>query len=198
MSEHYFTEKPTSELTTKKVHAFVRGKESTFMTPSGVFSYGRIDRASLLLCESATIKSDWDILDLGCGWGFVGITLKKVFPDTNITMTDVNQRATKLAKENAKHNNTKVIIKYGNLYEPIKNKKFDTILTNPPMKAGRKLCYDIIEQAPKHLKSNGLLQLVANNNKGGKMLKKKMEEVFGNAETIAKKSGFHVYISKVL
>ena len=106
-----------------------------------------------------------------------------------------NEKAVKLAKENIKLNDVKAKLLQGDLYEPVKGKKFDTILVNPPFKAGRKLCFQIIEQAKEHLKKKGALQLVAVHNKGGKVLKEKMEEVFGNAEDLEKKSGYRVYIS---
>lgn len=82
-----------------------------------------------------------------------------------------------------------------NLYNAIREQSFDTIITNPPMKAGREICYQIIEQAKHHLNPNGTLQLVAFHKRGGAMLEKKMQEVFGNVETVAKKSGFRVYVS---
>jgi len=195
-AEHYFTEKPGSALKTKKIQATVRNHIFQFFTVSSVFSHGRIDRGSALLAEHAIVKPQWDVLDLGCGWGLVGIVIKKTFPSTTVVLTDINQRAVKFASQNAKLNHVKLAILQGNLYEPVKQKKFHTIITNPPMKAGRDLCYSIIEQAKKHLKKGGLLQLVALHNRGGLMLAKKMEEVFGNVKTIAKKSGFRVYVSE--
>lgn len=192
-TEHYFTEKPTSPHTIKKVKSRILSHDFIFNTVSGVFSFGRTDIGSLLLVENAIIKDCWDVLDLGCGWGFVGIVIKKQFPNSNVTMTEINERATQCAKTNAKLNKTDVTIIQGNLFESMG--QFDTILVNPPMKAGRKLCYQIIEQSKSHLKKDGLLQLVALRNRGGSMLEKKMKEVFGNVKTIAKKSGFRVYVS---
>lgn len=197
-TEHYFTEKPTSALEIKKVYVQVHHHSFEFMTASGVFSFGRVDTGSILLAENALIKPQWKVLDVGCGWGFVGIVIKKIFPSTDVTLTDINERALKMAKQNAKLNNVKVTLLQGNLYEPVKGMKFDAILTNPPMKAGRELCYQIIEQARGHLEKGGLLQLVALHNRGGAMLEKKMKDIFGNVETIARKSGFRVYMSKNL
>ena len=194
-TEHYFTEKPTSELKTKTISSTVRSHNFTFITPSGVFSFGTIDRASLLLAEHAVIKENTTILDLGCGWGFLGIMIKKVFPATNVWMTDTNERALDFAQQNAKRNNIKLTIMKSNLYNTIREQSFDIIITNPPMKAGREICYQIIEQAKHHLNTNGTLQLVAFHKRGGAMLEKKMQEVFGNVETIAKKSGFRVHVS---
>ncbi len=196
--EHYFTEKPTSELKTKEISALIKNHLFTFLTPSGVFSFARLDKASFLLAQNAVIKPQWKVLDLGCGFGFIGISIKKLFPSTDVYLTDINTRAIKFAKQNSKLNSTKVTVLQGSLYEPVKNIKFDTILVNPPMKAGRELCYKIIEQSKPHLEKGGLLQLVALHNRGGSMLEKKMNEVFSNVTTTAKKSGFRVYVSKLI
>ncbi len=113
-------------------------------------------------------------------------------------MTDINERAIKLSRMNIKLNNIEnVIVKKSNLYGNIEG-EFDAIIINPPQTAGKKVCFEIIEKAKEHLKKNGLLQLVARHNKGGKELEKKMKEVFGNVEEIGKKSGYRVYISKLL
>jgi 16S rRNA G1207 methylase RsmC len=193
-SEHYSTKKPTSPFKTETIDVEISNKTFTFVTPSGVFSFGRVDPASLLLLTSAHIQKSANILDLGCGWGFIGIAIKKLFPNSDVTMVDINERAVQLAKKNAKLNSTRVTILQSNLYEAIPS-QFDAILTNPPMKAGRELCYQIIEQSKSHLKTDGSLSLVALHNRGGAMLEKKMKEVFGNVETVAKKSGFRVYQS---
>lgn len=192
--EHYYTKKPTSEFKTKTISFEISGHQFKFITPSGVFSYGRVDPASLLLLTSAHIPQKANILDLGCGWGFIGIAIKKLFPNTDVTMIDINERALQLAKKNAKLNKTKVTVLQSDLFNAIPP-QFDTILTNPPMKAGRALCYQIIEHSKSHLKLGGSLNLVALHNRGGSMLEKKMKEVFGNVETVAKKSGFRVYQS---
>lgn len=194
-TEHYFTEKPTSELKTKTISSTIRSHNFTFTTPSGVFSFGTIDRASLLLAENAVIKENATILDLGCGWGFLGIVIKKIFPTTTVLMTDTNERALDFAQQNAKRNNVRITIIKSNLYSAVRDQSFDAILTNPPMKAGRETCYKIIEQAKNYLNPNGTFQLVAFHKRGGAMLEKKMQEIFGNVETLAKKSGFRVYVS---
>jgi 16S rRNA (guanine1207-N2)-methyltransferase len=195
MTEHYFTERPTSELKTKILSATIRNHTFEFTTVSGVFSFGRVDRGSIILAENAIVESDWKVLDLGCGWGVIGIVIKKVFPETDVTITDTNIRAIKTARLNAKRNNVKPKVLHGTTYKPVEKQQFDTILLNPPMKAGRELCYKMIEQSIKHLVNRGILQVVAFHNRGGKMLENKMKEVFGNVRTIVKKSGFRVYVS---
>lgn len=193
--QHYYAEKPTSELKLRQIKARLRNKEFKFYTGSGVFSPKRVDPATQLLINKAIIQEKNKILDLCSGYGPIGIAIKKSFPDTEVYLTDINRRAIDLAKKNAALNKVKIKIKIGNLYEPYKEEKFSAILVNPPMAAGRKLCYQIIEEAAKHLEKDGTLQLVARHQKGGKMLEKKMKETFNNVQTIAKKSGFRVYLS---
>ena len=194
MTEHYYSEKQTSKLRIKELNINLRGNKLKFYTGSGIFSIGEIDKGTYLLIDKCIIKDNWSVLDLGCGYGCVGIALANEV--SSVLMTDINERAVKLSRMNIKINkleNIKVI--KSDLYKNVK-KKFDTIITNPPTLAGRKVCFDIIEGAKEHLNKGGLLQLVARHNKGGKILEAKMKEVFGNVKDIAKKSGYRVYISK--
>lgn len=196
MTEHYYSEKQTSKLRIKEIEVNLRGNSLKFYTGSGVFSIGKVDKGTKLLIENCIIKPNWKILDLGSGYGPIGISIAKAFPSTSIVMTDINQRAIKLSKMNIELNNiSNIEVRKSNLYQKIEE-KFNTIITNPPQTAGKKICFSIIEGAKDYLKKNGLLQLVARHNKGGKELEKKMKEVFGNVKDIAKKSGYRVYVSK--
>jgi len=193
--EHYFSEKPKSKLKLNKINTILLGKNFQFYTSPGVFSKNKIDKGTKLLIEKAIIKPKQKILDLGCGYGVIAIVIKKIFPKTDVTALDINERAILLTKKNAKLNNVKIKVIKSNLFDNIKE-KFDVILVNPPQKAGKELCFKIIEESKKHLKPNGILQLVARHNKGGKTLEKKMKEVFNNTTTLAKKAGYRVYLSK--
>lgn len=170
MAEHYYTEQPVSELKIRQIKAILRGKEFSFYTGSGVFSPEKVDIGTALLIKDSIIEPEAKILDLGCGYGPIGIAIKKIFPETKVFMTEINQRAVMLAKKNAKLNTAYVKITQGNLYEGIKDEKFDIILVNPPMAAGKQLCFAMIEQAKEHLAQNGTLQLVARHQKGGREL----------------------------
>ena len=193
---HYYSERQTSPLRLKKINAVLRGLSFEFYTASGVFSLKKIDRGTKLLIEKCIIEKDWKVLDFGCGYGPVGIVIAKFFPETEILMTDINRRAIKLAKMNFELNQVfNAIANHRDLFKNI-NEKFNTILVNPPQTAGKELCFKIIEQSKEHLKENGLFQLVARHNKGGKSLEKKMKDVFDNVKVIAKKSGYRVYVSK--
>ena len=192
--EHYYSEQQKSLLNIKKINQKIKNKDFEFYTSSGVFSKDKIDRGTLALAENMVIRKNDNVLDIGCGIGVLGIAAAKLF-NANVVMTDINKRAVMLAGKNIELNNVKAEVCQGNLYEKIKQNDFDVILSNPPQNAGKKLCFQLIENSKNHLKNNGNLQLVARHNKGGKTLSQKMNEVFGNAKVIGKKSGYWVYQS---
>lgn len=195
MVEHYFSEKQTSEFKTQEIEAVLRGKRLCFKTGSGVFSIKKVDKGSELLINAALIEKEWSVLDLGCGYGPVGIAVKKAEPSVDVVFTDVNRRAVLLTKDNLRLNKIKGSVLQGDGFAKITG-EFDTVLFNPPQTAGKDLCFQLIEQSLDHLKQGGLLQIVARHKKGGISLSKKMEEVFGNVEVVAKKSGYRIYVSK--
>lgn len=200
MKSHYYFEKQTSPLKLKKIKAFLRGHNLEFFTAPGVFSKDKIDKGTEILINNSIIKNGWSVLDMGCGYGAIGISTAKAFPNNKITMSDVNERALKLTKINIKLNNINnknknIKIIKSDIFDKIKN-KFNTILLNPPQTAGKKICFKMIHDSKDHLKKKGLLQLVARHNKGGKALSEKMKEVFGNLTTITKKSGYRIYVSE--
>ncbi|PIN81965.1 hypothetical protein COV11_00470 [Candidatus Woesearchaeota archaeon CG10_big_fil_rev_8_21_14_0_10_30_7] len=193
MNEHYYTKKPTSFVKENTIKEILRGEELTFITSSGLFSPKKIDKGTKLLIEESLICSEDKILDLGCGYGVVGISIKKKFPKTKITLLDVNERALSYAKKNSELNKTEVEI-----VEKLKNKTFNTILLNPPQSAGKKICFELINLSNEHLSTGGSLQIVARHKKGGKLLETYMNQLFGNVEVIARKSGYKIYLSKKL
>jgi len=193
--EHYYTVEPTSKLKVKVTKLVLRnGHEYLFKTPSGVYSYGRIDKATKILLDHMVVHGE-SLLDLGCGYGVIGIVAKKEYPRMKVFMSDINKRAVEFAKINAKDNNVDVDIRWGDLYEPWKDMRFDMIVCNPPIVAGKRVWMKIIEDAPEYLNDRGSLQMVAYHNKGGKRIKGYMEKVFGNVEDIWKEGGIRIYRS---
>ncbi len=190
---HYFSEKQTNKLRLRKISAVLRGKRFEFNAGSGVFSKSKVDKGTELLANSMQTKNNSDILDMGCGIGVIGIVAASIYK-ANVLMADINERALELAKLNTKLNNVNADIRKSNLYENIKE-KFDAIIVNPPMKAGKKICHEIIEKAIEHIKEKGTLQLVARHNKGGRDLSNKMKDVFGNVKIISRKGGYRVYMA---
>ena len=132
------------------------------------------------------------LLDVGCGYGTLGISLKKAYPWLHVEMVDVNERAIALANESIEHNQENDIIAYkSSVYENVKD-TFDIIVSNPPIRAGKKIVFEILEKAYDHLNNQGELFIVIQKKQGAPSAKKKMEDVFGNCEIIKRDKGYFI------
>ena len=137
-----------------------------------------------------------NLLDVGCGYGPLGISLAKV-QGVQSTMIDINSRAIDLAKKNAERNGVVAHIFQSNIYENV-SEKFDYIISNPPIRAGKKVVHEIIEGAFDHLNQGGSLTIVIQKKQGAPSAKAKMEDVFGNSEIIRKDKGYYILRSEKL
>jgi 16S rRNA (guanine1207-N2)-methyltransferase len=168
------------------------------LSSDGVFSKKRIDTGTKVLIEgilkNISIHDDAEVLDLGCGYGVIGITIAKLNPKARVTMVDINPIAIKLTRENIKLNQVEnAIVIRSNLYSQLRNKKFDFIISNPPLAAGYKVIFPLIEGAKDHLKEKGRIIIVLR--KGVNAIPNKMKEVFGNVELLYKRAGYRVFQS---
>ena len=196
-TNHYFEEHPKSKLRLGIIHTNLRGIPFDFLTASGVFSKKHIDLGTRLLIESMILPEKGYVLDVGCGYGAVGIAASAFNPNLHVVMVDVNSRAVWLTKKNIEINNVKnVEVKRGNLYEPIKGLTFNCILSNPPVSAGMKTVKAIISGAPEHLVAEGFFQMVVKSKIGKERLKLFFEEAFGNFKVLARKSGYRVLMAE--
>lgn len=181
------TDVESNEVTTR---AEVSGRLYTFKTDNNVFSKKGLDFGTRTLLESLDFNSiNGDILDFGCGYGPIGIILKKN-TNSNIDMIDINERAINLAKKNAKINGVNVNIFSSDKYENI-NKLYNYIISNPPIRVGKKVLYEILIGAKNHLKENGKLIFVINKDQGAKSCMKDMEKYY-KVSLISKNKGFFV------
>ena len=160
----------------------------TFITDNNVFSKKGLDFGTRTLLENINNISG-DILDFGCGYGPIGIYLKKKF-NLNVDMIDINKRAINLAIKNAKLNKADVTIFESNIYEQV-TKKYDYIITNPPIRVGKKILYEILIKAKDFLNKNGHLIFVINKDQGAKSVMKDMEKYY-NVKLVVKNKGFFV------
>ena len=186
---HYFTndDMPSHR---QKIYVNVGGKSYEFITDNNVFSKKGLDFGTRTLLENLPNISG-DVLDIGCGYGPIGVILAD---KGKVDMTDVNNRSLELTKENLKLNNRKANVFFSNIYENI-NKKYDYIITNPPIRAGSKVLYDILLGAFKHLKENGELWFVIHKNQGAKTVLKKLELKY-ETKLVTKNKGFYIIMCK--
>lgn len=187
---HYFTNEEM-ESNLKKIQVKINDKSFTFNTDNGVFSKKGLDFGSRVLIETLLLESlSGKALDVGCGYGPIGIILSSFF-DLNIDMIDINKRAIHLANMNIKENKIENISAFiSDIYSLVKD-KYDYIITNPPIRAGKHIVYKILFDAKEHLKKGGILYFVINKNQGAKSVIKDLEKV-SKIEILNKKSNFFV------
>ena len=192
-TDHYFSSSPQSAERFGVVRTRLCGRNFEFLTSSSVFSKRRIDLGTRLLIESMVLPSEGCVLDIGCGYGAVGIVAASLNAKLHVVMTDVNIRAVRLARKNAESNRAwNAEVRYGQFYEPVKDSVFKCILSNPPVSAGMDTVKTIITGAPKVLADGGTFQMVIRSKIGSKSLPATFEETFGNVKIIARGSGFRV------
>lgn len=169
-----------------------QGQHLTYTTDHGVFSRQRLDYGSRVLMDAIDIGNAKSMLDVGCGYGTMGIALKSVHEDLQVLMTDVNKRAISLAKENIKCNNLEGIdVIESDVYENVHD-RYDLVISNPPIRAGKKVVSAIISGSYDHLNKGGRLVIVIQKKQGAPSAKKLMEEIFGNATVIKKDKGYYI------
>ena len=194
---HYFTDNRQLPQNRKEISFRFWCFNYSFVLDNGVFSKDGIDMGTRVLLEVVSKQTLGEkILDLGCGIGPIGIILKKIFPNSSFQMVDVNGRALLLAKENAIRNNVDVSIYESNCYENVSDKDFSDIITNPPIRAGKAVIYEMFTKAYDHLRQDGNLWVVIRKSHGANSAKAKIESVFGNCIVVKKDKGYYILNAK--
>lgn len=166
----------------------IKDKSFTFVTDNGVFSKRGLDFGTRTLLESLE-NVEGDVLDFGCGYGPIGIFLKKMY-SCNVDMVDINKRSLELAQINAFKNNVEVHIFESNIYERIQ-KQYDYIVTNPPIRVGKDILYQILFDAYNYLKKDGELWMVIHKDQGAKTVLRDLNKKY-DARVVTKNKGFYV------
>ncbi|MCA0170849.1 class I SAM-dependent methyltransferase [Bacillus sp. RAR_GA_16] len=194
MSEHYYTKNPGVKSNPNKIVADLRGQQLQFKTDSGVFSKKEVDFGSKLLIESfEEPEVEGDIVDAGCGYGPIGISLASEFSNRRFYMLDINERATELAMNNAIKNRVhNVTVMTSDQLSAVKDQRFASVLTNPPIRAGKDVVHGIFEDAHHVLKERGTLWVVIQKKQGAPSAVTKLEEMFEHVETVVKKKGYYI------
>ncbi len=196
MSKMYYAETPDAAHDIHDLKVNLLGESFQFYTDAGVFSKKMIDFGSQVLLNTLDFEKSKTLLDLGCGYGPLGISLAKV-QGVQATMVDINNRAIDLAQKNAEKNGVTANIFQSNIYEKISG-TFDYIISNPPIRAGKQVVHTIIADSINYLKDGGHLTIVIQKKQGAPSAKAKMEDVFGNSEIIRKDKGYYILRSEKL
>lgn len=187
---HYFSSNSNLEDNKEIIQYNYKDIKLKFHTNSGVFSRKNVDAGSITLVENIDYLHG-NVLDLGCGYGFIGITLRKLFKDINLTMADVNERAVDLARKNAELNNVSADIIVSDGFENI-DKIFDNIILNPPIRAGKEIIYKLYKDSHDNLNIDGSFYIVIKTKHGAKSHIKELKNIFGNCHIVYKKKGDYV------
>ncbi len=196
---HYYDREPVfKEMRVRRINTMIRGFPLTFVLAPGVFSSENVDAGTRLLAENMVIMNDWDVLDMGCGYGVLGIVAAKLAPRGRVVMVDTNKLAIKLAAINIRINKvSNAEVRLSDLYSAVQGERFNTIVSNPPITAGLEVNRRLIIEAKDHLKPGGLLQIVV-----PKKLRSRFEEIlYGNydiVERLAKSGNYIAYVAKVM
>lgn len=189
MGQYFDNEKLKSELNIFKTR--ILNNEYSFYTDNGVFSKNKLDFGTRTLLESIDINEiHGKVLDVGCGYGVIDIILSKLI-NASFEGIDVNLRALHLASMNVKLNNVSNVKFYeSNVYENV-NSKYNFIITNPPIRAGKQVVYDIVMNTRFHLEENGVLYIVIRKEQGAKSMLRDLQNYY-KTEVINKNKGFFV------
>ena len=195
MSQHYYSKNPQTKSNPREWTDVLRGEKFRFQTDAGVFSKSEVDFGSRLLIETfEEAEIDGPILDVGCGYGPIGMAVAKAFPQKQVHMVDVNTRAIELAKTNIEKND----ISNAEIYESdglsaVEASGFSAILTNPPIRAGKDTIFRFYEEAAEKLADGGSLWVVIQKKQGAPSTQVKLEELFGEVKVVDKKKGYFIF-----
>lgn len=194
MPQHYYSRQPETKHDRRVIETVFRGKKFRLVSDSGVFSKGDVDYGSKVLIEAMEIPEGASVLDVGCGYGPIGLTAAALAPAGHVTMVDINQRAVELARENARSNGiSNVTVLESDVLQAVKGQTFDVVLTNPPIRAGKAVVHAIFEQAHEQLRDGGSLWVVIQKKQGAPSAMSKLEGLFTKVEEIGKDKGYRIF-----
>ena len=192
---HYFQDDPNLASNYKKISFEVNGISMQLQTDNGVFSKNRVDEGSLAFLKVILpLNLGKNILDLGCGYGTIGLTLAIAKKEARVTLADINARALNMCKKNAEalELSQRVTILQSDIYEKIEG-KYDSIVINPPIRAGKKVTYKMYEEAKQYLIDGGSLFIVIRKAQGAISASQYIESIFGNIKLLDRHKGYHIY-----
>ena len=195
---HYFSEVQDVKSVKKIINYEIKNEKFEFLTDNGVFSKTKVDFGTDVMLRTFLNENkkleNIRILDIGCGYGVVSVVVKRFFEKAKILSTDVNERALELTKKNIQKNNRTddFEVRKSFVFDNI-SENFDMILSNPPIRAGKQVIFEIYEKSFFHLNKNGKFYCVIQTKHGAKSTKKKLEELFGNCTTLVIEAGYRIF-----
>ena len=191
MPDHYYTPNPTAAHEERQFETVLLGERLAFKTDAGVFSKAGVDAGTKLLIE-ALPPLNGRVLDLGCGWGPVGVALGRHDPELRLVLTDINERAAGLARENLRRNGvTNAEVVSGDGFAAVEG-TFSAIITNPPIRAGKQTIYALFREAHDRLEPGGCLYIVIRKQQGAPSAIKYLEGIYKDVEIIERGGGYWV------
>lgn len=190
----YSTHRPRSPSSRAHLRFLFRGELLDFEVDRGIFSRAELDRGTELLIENTVFRPRDQVLEVGCGWGAVGVAAAKSAPQGHVVLTDVNRRAVHLARRNLERNGiTNAEVRSGSLFDPVQGEAFDVIVTNPPYRAGRPVIERLIAGAPGHLRSGGRFVMVGKGSQGIRYYQEQLVRSWpGPVIVVGRGSGYRV------
>ena len=192
---YYFDEIPTSESNIREIKFSLYGQNYSYYTDNGVFSKSRIDEGSYIFLKVLLpLHLDGRILDLGCGYGPIGLTIALNSKQARMDLADINSRALALASKSGERLNltNRVTFLQSDIYEKIEG-PYDSIVVNPPIRAGKPVTYRMYEEATQYLIDGGSLFIVIRKAQGAESAAKYIESIFGNVKLLDRHKGYHIY-----
>lgn len=191
-NDHYYTAEPASAHHPGEVRFCYGGREMVFATDSGVFSRRELDRGTEVLLAALPEAIDGPVLDMGCGYGAIGVAVGARWPELSVIMADVNRRACDLARENARRNGVDAEVLESDGFAALAGRRFATILQNPPIRAGKTVIYRMFADGAKSLLPGGQLFLVIRKQQGAPSAMSYLATLFAEVAAVEKKSGYWV------
>ena len=195
---HYFQNDPNLASNLQKISFDIYGLHMSLWTDNGVFSKSRVDEGSFAFLKVLLpLKLTGKILDLGCGYGTIGLTIAMASPEARVTLADINTRALALCEKNANELglSQRVTILLSDIYANIEG-QYDSIVVNPPIRAGKRVTYAMYEGAKQRLIDGGSLFIVIRKAQGAPSASKYIEELFGNITLLKRDKGYYIYQAK--
>lgn len=193
MADHYFTADPQSEHKPARFETVYRGHTLLFETDSGVFSRLALDKGTATLLAALPTDIGGSVLDMGCGYGALGVSLAAASPHVRLTMADINERAVALAAANATANHVSAETLVSDGYAALQGRVFNLIVSNPPIRAGKRVIYRMFADGARALAEGGAMVLVIRKQQGAPSAKTYLETLFGRVAVVARDAGFWVF-----